>query len=97
MPLTIIQTRVIEQIQALANESVSAKEAMTRLIGMYGNEFAVPPTTEQLQEYPEFAHMTQDEFTAAAGALVAINTVLGEFDDANSNVVKLLKICTQTH
>ena len=96
MALTIIQTRVIEQIQSLANQSVSMKATVTRLVGMFGNEFETPPTTEQLQEYPDFAHMTQAEFTAAALALVAINNVLSEFGDANSNVVKLLKICTQT-
>ena len=96
MALTIIQTRVLEQIQALANTEVANKATLTRLIGMWANEFPVAPTTAELQTYPDFAHMTQEELVAAAGALSAINTTLGEFNVPTSNVVKLLKIVTQT-
>jgi len=94
MALTIIQTRVLEQIQALANTEVTNKATLTRLIGMWANEFPVAPTTAELQT--DFAHMTQEELVAAAGALSAINTTLGEFNVPTSNVVKLLKIVTQT-
>lgn len=92
MALTSIQQNLLSRIQKLAKSQVDAKAEMTQLIGMYGNEFPTPPTTVDLQSYPPFAHITTAEFVDAAGALVAINTTLGEFNVAASNVVKLLKI-----
>lgn len=92
MPLTNIQQDVLSSIQDLASNLVSDKGTFTKLIGMWGNEFPTMPTQEQLEEYEPFKHMTVQELSDAAGALVAINTVLGEFSVAGSNVVKLLKI-----
>lgn len=95
MALTDIQQNIIIRIQALALNQVNDKAELMILIGMYGNEFPSPPSTADLQLYPATAHITQQEFTDAAGALVAINTSLGEFSTAGSNVVKLLKIVTR--
>jgi hypothetical protein len=92
MALTNIQQNVLSRIQALAKSQIDDKAEMTKLIGMYGNEFPSPPSDADLALYPPFAHITSAEFVAGAGALVAINTTLGEFNVAGSNVVKLLKI-----
>ena len=87
-----IQLNVLDKIQKLALNFVDDRAELTKLIGMWGNEFSVVPETAELQEIPQFAHMTKAELTAAAGALLAVSTALGEFNEANSNVVKLLKI-----
>ena len=40
-------------------------------------KFSVIPETAELQEVPQFAHMTKAELLAAAGALAAVSTALG--------------------
>jgi hypothetical protein len=92
MALTNIQQNILSRIQALAAQEVKNKSEATLLSGMWANEFSVVPTTQDLQAYPPFAHITTAELTDAAAALVAINTTRGEFSTAGSNVVKLLKI-----
>ena len=90
--LSLIQQNILDQIQQLAERQVDDKAVMTRLIGMWGNEFAQMPTLDDLQAYPGFAHITPQELGDGAAALLAINTTLGEFNVPTSNVVKLLKI-----
>lgn len=92
MALTNVQQNILSRIQRLAKLQVDTKSEMVQLIGMWGNEFASAPATSELQQYAPFAHITQVELSDAAAALVAINTTLGEFSSATSNVVKLLKI-----
>jgi len=92
MALSLIQQNVLSRIQTLAAEQVNSKAELLQLIGMYGNEFPSPPIDADLQLYPSLAHVTSAEFVAATVALAAINTTLGEFNVAGSNVVKLLKI-----
>lgn len=92
MALTNIQQNILDQIQQLAERQVEDKATMTRLIGMWGNEFPQLPTLADLQALPGFAHMTPQELSDGAVALLAINTTLGEFNVPTSNVVKLLKI-----
>lgn len=92
MPLTAIQQNILSEIQQLAQGLVDDKAQMTKLIGMWGNEFPQLPASEDLQALPEFAHISPQELSDAAVALLAINTTLGEFNAPAANVVKLLKI-----
>ena len=92
MALTNVQQNVLSRIQKLAKTQVDAKSEMVQLIGMWGNEFPTAPATVDLEKFAPFAHITQAELLDAAAALVAINTTLGEYNAATSNVVKLLKI-----
>lgn len=92
MALTNIQQNILSRIQKLAQTEIDAKNEATTLIGMWGNEFPQLPTLDDLQAYAPFAHITPQELSDAAAALLAINTPRGEFNVATSNIVKLLKI-----
>jgi len=91
MPLTIAQQNVVSELQIMASDVVRTKYRMIALVQMYTNEAIGSLTTEDLQIYAEFAHMTATELQEAAAALAAINTTIGDFGAA-SNAAKLLKI-----
>ena len=90
--LTNMQQNILSRIQKLAKQEVASKDEATQLIGMWGNEFAVMPTTETIQQYAPFAHVTAQEVIDGASALVSINAERGEYDTPTSNIVKLLRI-----
>lgn len=93
MALTIAQQNVVSEFQMLASDLIKAKYRMIALVQMYVNESIVTVTTEDLQQYPEFAHITASELQDAAGALAAVNTTIGDFGAA-TNAAKLVKIVT---
>ncbi len=91
MALTNVQQNIVSELQALAGELLSIKNRLNSLTEMYTNEGIGALTDADFQLYAEFVHITAAELSAAAGALVAVNTALGDFT-AGSNVSKLLKI-----
>lgn len=91
MPLTIAQQNVVSELQIIASEIIRTKYRMIALVQMYTNESIGSLTTQDLQEYADFAHMTYLELQDAAAALAAINTTIGDFSAA-TNAAKLLKI-----
>lgn len=93
MALNIAQQNVVSELQIMAAEVVKTKYRMIALVQMYTNEAIAALTTEDLQGYADFAHMTATELQEAAAALAAINTTIGDFGAA-SNAAKLLKIVT---
>lgn len=90
MAMTNVQQNVVSEIQKIAVELISIQARLTTLSTMYTNESIGSLTDADFAQYAPFAHILAAEFTAAAGALVAINTTLGT--NSTSNWAKLLKI-----
>jgi hypothetical protein len=91
MSTTTVQKNVLAEIQTIASELLSIKARMVSLVAMYTNEGIASLADDDLKELSEFAHVTMVELQAAGGALVAVNTSLGDYTPT-SNVAKLLKI-----
>lgn len=88
---TTVQKNVLAEIQQIASELLSIKARMVSITAMYTNEGLANLTDADFAELDEFKHITAAEFQAAGTALVAVNTVLGDYGAA-SNVGKLLRI-----
>ena len=91
MALTNVQQNIVSELQAISGELISIKNRLNSLTQMYTSEGIAALLDEDFQLYAEFAHITAAELQAAGGALLSIDTALGDFT-AGSNVSKLLKI-----
>lgn len=91
MATTVVQRNVLAEMQAMSTELLNIKARMVSLVAMYTNENIAGLVDADFAELAEFAHITAAELQAAGGALVAVNTALGDYTPA-SNVAKLLKI-----
>jgi hypothetical protein len=67
------------------------KNRVAVAVAMFPAENMGQITDADLQAYPEFAHVTVQELTAAKNALDAINTAIGEYV-AGSNATKLMRV-----
>ena len=88
--MTNVQQNVVAELQKIAGELISIQGRLTAIAAMYTNEGIGSLTDADFAAYGPFAHIVATEFTAAAGALVAVNTTLGS--GPSSNWAKLLKI-----
>lgn len=93
MSMNNTQKNVASEIQRIAAELISIKSRLTTLSSMYANEGMGALVDADFAELAEFAHVTATEFQAAGGALVNVNTTLGDFS-VGTNVSKLLRIVT---
>lgn len=66
MALTVAQQNLLVAIQQSAERIITEKTRLDQLVARWMNEFSAVPTTEELQALAEFAHVTQDELTAAS-------------------------------
>lgn len=76
MTMTNVQKNAVSGLQDMASQLVSARAKATVLAEMYTNENLSGLTNEDFAEIPAFAHITANEFAAAAAAINGIITAL---------------------
>lgn len=88
---TLIQTNTLIEFQKIVEEILKTKNKIGMLTALYTNENIGSLTTDEIQAIPGFEHVTAQELSAAAAALLAINTTLGEYS-GTSNTMRLVRI-----
>lgn len=90
MAMTNVQKNIASELQAMAAQLVVVQSRATLLASMYTNEGMGNLTDEDFLEIAPFAHITAEEFAAAAVAISAVVTTLNA--GTPSNWSKMLKI-----
>jgi hypothetical protein len=91
MAMTNIQQNLLTGMQETAEVILGAQNDLNILSKMFTQESMSALTLEDLQMYPEFAHLTPAELLAGKNALDDLNTALGDFV-AGTIVTRLLKL-----
>ena len=89
--LTNVQQNLLTGMQDAAEATLGVQKDLNILVKMFVQESMSALTLEDLQAYPDFAHLTPAELLAGKNALDDLNLALGDFV-ASTIVTRLLKL-----
>jgi hypothetical protein len=86
-----VQKNILFEMQQIASQVLIINNRLRALVAMWAAENMTTLEDADLDEFPEFAHVTAQELNAAKNGMDAISTAVGDYV-AGTPATKLLRI-----